>query len=214
MWIDGFSGFGLFTLLTNFIGYVGWKSKEVKENKRACRRTYDFEKNTYLDMYCIERRPNGEYCRTERDIKTGDLVQTNKYNKIIRNISKEQREKESNNSDTTVIKMSEKNMHTHKYEDVFGIRYLDKATKTEYVIRWFKVDPYGMVLFYMDTKNGHLIRMTDGEKKYGKNKNIATINMFIEEFNKQQDNCRKHIWEKFYNDANWIDLKQNQNQLY
>lgn len=214
MWIDGFTGFGLFTLLTNFISYVGVKSKEKKENIKSFKKTYNSKTDTYLDMYCIERKPNGDYCRTTRDVRTGDLIQIDKNNKTIRNFSEEKRLLKSQNPDITVLKMSERNVHTNKNKEVFGIRYLDKNTGAKYVIRWFKILPYGMVCFYMDISTAQLIRITDGEKKYGKKKNNVDIENFINNFNNNQNNCKKHIREKFYNDADWVDLEEDVSPLY
>ena len=214
IWIDGFTGFGLFTLITNFISIAGSKSKEHKENIRSFHKTYNPKTNTYLDVNCVECNPNGEYCCTRRDVFSGDLIQVDKNNMVIRNFSAEERHRETKKLGSTVLKMSERNIHTNKRKEIFGIRYTDNNTGAEYVIRWFKVNPYGMICFYMDTTTAHLIRMTDGEIKYGKEKNIGDINKFINEFNKKQDNCKKHIWEKFYNDADWVDLKADSNPLY
>lgn len=209
-----FEGLGLFYLFLSFIGKAGWNSKQYDENKKSFKRTYNPQRDTYLDMNCVERRPNGEYCNTRRDLISGDLVQVDKNNKIIRNFSAEERQYKTKQFGSSVLKMSERNIHTNKRKEIFGIRYTDNNTGAEYVIRWFKINPYGMVCFYMDTSTAHLIRMTDGEIRYGKEKNIGDINKFINEFNKKQDDCKKHIWEKFYNDADWVDLKADSNPLY
>ena len=206
MWIDGFSGFGLFTLLTNIIGYTGWKSKEAKENKKAFKRTYNPKKNTYLDMYCIERRPDGEYCKTERD-SNGDLVQRNMYNEVVRNFSLEERAKEASALDATVLRMSEENLFTSSSDKPIGIRYKDKKTGEEYVIRTFRVEVSDKkahcVYFYMRVSDATLVRITDGEKKYGTLKDMDIIEQFIETFNNKQKTKKYYlISEKYYDVKN------------
>ena len=189
MWIDGFKGFGIFTLLTNFIGYAGWKSKEAKENKKAFKRTYDLKKNTYMDIYGVERRPNGDYCRTIRDSVSGDLIQEDIDGKIVRNFSEEERIKKANENDSTVIKMSEFDMTGSDYVDIKGVRFIDKQTGEEYVIRMFPIqteNDRGLVYFYMRTSDLSLVRITDGEKKYGLFKDIDAINAYIEKYNREQ----------------------------
>lgn len=189
IWIDGFTGFGLFTLITNFISIAGSKSKEHNENKKCFKRTYNPKTDTYLDMYCVERRPNGDYCRTMRDPVSGDLIQKDINGKIIRNFSKEERIKMANENESTVIKMSEFDMTGSDYVDIKGVRYIDKQTGEEYVIRMFPVqneNSRGLVYFYMKTSDLSLVRITDGEKKYGLFKDMDAINAYIEKYNREQ----------------------------
>lgn len=182
--------FGILYLITGIVGKIGWSIKENNTNIKCAKRTYNSKTNTYIDMYGVERTPNGKYLHTTRNPYTGDLVQYNKDHKIVRNFSEEERQKESMQSDCTVIKMSETNMH-NPYDHIAGVRFMDKKTKNEYVIRSFRVEPYNnrkgyCVYFYMDASNGKLIRITDGEKKYGELKDEKAINDFITTYNTQQ----------------------------
>jgi hypothetical protein len=206
--------FGIIYAIIGIVGKIGWHNKQVRENRNSFYRTYNSTRGTYLDMYGIERKPSGEYCRTQRDTLTGDLVQIDKNYKIIRNFSEEKRLVDSKSPKASVIKMSENNIHTHMDTEVFGIRYIDKNNNNEYVIRWFNVEPYGLVRFYMDTTTGYLIRMTDGEIEYKREKDYSIINKFITEFNHKQSVEKKHILEKFYNDSNAMDITEDIYPLY
>lgn len=212
MFIDGFSGFGLFTLVTNFIGYAGWKSKQRRINKKLFKLTYDPKKNTYLDMYCVERRPNGDYCKTKRN-RNGDLIQEDIHGNVVRNFSQEKRDKINSSSETTVLKMSDEDLTVSTYTNPVpkGIKYIDKKTKEEYVIRCFFVPVSEKkryyVYFYMRTSDGTLVRTTDGENKYGHLKDRDIIDQFIQEFNQNQKTKRFFTAEQKYwdNYSSWGD---------
>ena len=195
--------FGIIYALIGIIGKIGWINKQANANKESFKRTYNPILGTYKDMYMAERKPNGEYCKTQIDPFTGDLVQIDSKNKIVRNFSKEKRINEANNCDNTVIKLSEIDMTGSPYVDVKGIRYIDKETNEEYVIREFVVSnnyKSGGVYFYMRTSDMSLVRITDGEKKYGYFKDMNAINNFILNYNKQQKITRFYnIKEKCHN---------------
>ena len=195
--------FGIIYTIIGIIGRIGWINKQANANRIAFQKTYNNKRGTYLDMYGAERKPNGEYCKTERDPFSGDLIQKDINGKIIRNFSKEERIKSANIKDNTVIKMSELDMTGSDYVDIKGVRYLDKETREEYVIRAFPVkdnEKSGLVYFYMRTSDLLLIRITDGEKKYGFFKNINAINEFIKKYNiEQKTKCFYNKKEKYHN---------------
>ena len=200
--------FGIIYTIIGIVGKIGWHNKQVRENRNSFYRTYDPRKNTYLDMYCVERRPNGEYCKTEID-GNGDLVQKNKYNKIVRNFSEEKRMEEASSSNTTVIRLSEKNLTHSLLKEPGGIRYKDKKTGQIYVIRAFRVDVNEKeghcVYFYMRESDAMLERVTDGEIKYGTLKDYGVINKFIVDFNNKQKTQEFYLVMDKYHEQNRRD---------
>lgn len=80
---------------------------------------------------------------------------------------------------------------------IYGNRYIDKKTKNEYVIRI--VEKNGeKTFFYMNVKDGHLVRRTDNQIKNDQNgcKNAIPIDdtdNFIMSFNNMQDHNRKEL---------------------
>ena len=208
-----FEGFGLFYLLTSFIGGIGWNRKQHNENKKSFKRTYNPKTNTYKDMFGVERRPNGDFCRTIRDPFTGDLVQRDKDFNIVRNFSAEERQKEASLSNATVIRLSDKNLTKDHYHEPSGIRYKDKQTGEEYVIRSFRVEKSRRegycVYFYMKVSDATLVRRTDGEIKYGELKDDEVINKFIADFNEAQKKRKFFsVSEKYWNkDDGYKDRK-------
>ena len=195
--------FGILYLLTGIIGNTGWSIKENRRNRECAQRTYDSKTKTYIDMYGVERTLDGKYCHTTRNPYTGDLVQYDKNHKIVRNFSEEERIKIANQSDSTVIKMSEINTHNED-QYIAGVRFVDKNTKDEYVIRSFRVEPDNSgkgycVYFYMNALNGNLVRITDGEKKYGNLKDETAIQNFIINYNLQQSNRKCLSFREKYN---------------
>lgn len=78
---------------------------------------------------------------------------------------------------------------------VAGDRYLDLATNEEYVIRKFydKKNKYKATHFYMNIKNGHLVRRTDNQLINDVNFpednyiSVEDTDLFISEFNEKQD---------------------------
>jgi len=181
--------FGIIYAIIGIVGKIGWHNKQVRENRNSFYRTYNSTRGTYLDMYGVERKPNGEYCRTQRDSISGDLIQKDINGKIVRNFSEEERIKTANENDSTVIKMSEFDMTGSDYVDIKGVRFIDKQTGEEYVIRMFPIqteNDRGLVYFYMKTSDLSLVRITDGEKKYGLFKDMNAINAYIEKYNREQ----------------------------
>lgn len=197
--------FGILYLITGLVGKIGWDIKESRENIKCAKRTYNSETNTYKDMYCVERKTNGEYCHTTINPYTGDLVQYDKNHHIIRNFSEEERLKVANQPGSTVIKMSEINMYNQD-NYIAGVRFVDKKTRDEYVIRSFRIEPddsgigYG-VYFYMNASNGNLVRITDGERKYGKLKDEDLIQNFITNYNLQQSKRKCLSFQEKYNSS-------------
>ena len=194
--------FGIVYAIIGIVGRIGWVNKQANANRESFRQTYNPKRGTYLDMYGAERKPNGEYCRTERDPVSGDLIQRDDKRRIVRNFSKEERTKIANKNDSTVIKMSELDMTGSDYVDIKGVRYIDKTTGDEYVIRVFPIEDNNktLIYFYMKTSDLSLVRITDGEKKYGSFKNIDIINEFINKYNiEQRTKCFYNKKEKYHN---------------
>lgn len=212
--------FGILYLITGLVGKIGWSIKKNSRNIKCAKRTYNSKTNTYIDMYGVERTPNGKYCKTTTDIKTGDIVQYNNNYQIIRNISEEDRIKEYANDCYTVVRDSENRVFKDEKKYIVGVRYTDKKTGKKYVIRMFEVEDNGKkhrLHFYMDANNGKLIRLTDGEILYGTYKNQYIIQKFINSYNYNVDNKNECLFFMKYNSKNngiWCDDDRKPVQHY
>ena len=196
--------FGAIYALISIIGRIGWANKQANANIESFYRTYNPETGTYLDMYAVERKPDGSICKTRKDIKTGDLVQKDENNKIIHNFSQEKRLREASRPDSTVLKLSEERMTLCSYNEPAGIRYKDKNTGEEYIIRNFRVmineDKGTVVYFYMRVSDATLVRITERKKRYGTLKDESIIDNFIEEFNEKQKTTKFYsVFDKYCN---------------
>lgn len=149
----------------------------------------------------------------KRSLKTGQLVSyfddwdgqevlMNKHGKIIRNFSEEKnlrvfnRAIEANDGHTACREQPMLKKYSHGTDSLKGNRYKDLNSLRSYVVRQFKIDglpkEYGEYdpNFFMDTQNGHLVRLTDTDskiEKYQAEENKAIIDRFIRDFNANQD---------------------------
>ena len=183
--------FGLF--YTSFVLTVkGVRSIKTNiENEKRRQKAILNKKETYIDNECCERLVSNNNKVMKATLwkdcvygKEGDYILRNVDNgNIVKNYTKEKRDESETKN---ILKAKEQSktvyrlgtwMDDHCKSKIQGFRYKDFKTNETYVIRTFNG-----VNFYMDIKNGQIIRETDGELIRNKTPDAHRHN--IEEYEK------------------------------
>lgn len=148
--------------------------KNCIENENRRQNSIHRGKETYIDERGCERLVSNNqkviktyiYKKTAGEEYKDYVLKVMESNEIIRNYSEEERNKEENlkynqaiANDKTTYRLGSKNDH-YLGTAMPGYRYKDIKTGDIYVIRVFNGARY-----YMNIKNGEIVRMTDGQLK-------------------------------------------------
>lgn len=188
--------FGIIYTLFSSIGYCVAKFVENKENAEN-KKKYGNEGDglTYIDNKCRFRLNSNNHIamyHTSHPSCPGDYVLEDiEKNIIIKNFSKDKRDKEQQERTNEAILKGETTVcidditvrSTIETNGFRGNRFKDLKTGELYVIRFLNQRWY-----YMSVKNGHIIRETDYSKKHNnriENTVFEPVNIY--EFNRKQD---------------------------
>jgi hypothetical protein len=187
--------FGIIYTLITSIGALFYLKDENNENKKNRKLYKHPNETTYIDTKGRSRLlSNNELVFYTHD-KNGDYILENVSGHVYRNFSEEERNrsmkrektKALNNNETTYCIDSNKHKNDWTCK---GKRFKDFKTGDIYVIRYINYKYY-----YMNVKNGMIIRKTDWQIKHDKNNIKSYLNdLDIESFNrKQMETSNKQI---------------------